>query len=119
MTAVINQDVNLRHFLLKSLPKGAVCLVPDENFHSIAGIDFALFSDINTIDSCFRAKILFPHVEAAPAEDAYFDNVDLLVNELGEVPVINIQIMRILPDTAALSVRFKVIGHRVRAVVAR
>src|SRR5580700_3894087 len=65
MPAVINQDIKWRYFLYYLFQKIPVGLRADHYFYVFFFNLFAVGVYINTVNFCFVAKILFPHLQAS------------------------------------------------------
>jgi hypothetical protein len=128
MSAVVDQDVKPGDLPLHLLPESAVGLIANEDPGVIVFESLAILSYIDPVDSAPRAKIFSPHVETAAAIHADFQHVDFFPDEFLKVPMVDVEVVRPLPDAPAFSVRIEkflkrvgeaVLAYSVRGIVRR
>lgn len=99
VAAVIDNHIKRWNFGTHALPKSSICLIPDQNGDSLSFIDAAGRFDVHTEDTAAIAEIGTPHVEAAAAIDADFENVDWFADKLGKMAIIDVKVVLPLPQT--------------------
>ena len=98
MTAIIHNDVYAGSLCFELVPEVSVGLIADEHPDVIAFIRLARRFDVYAIDVATRAEIRFPHIQAATAVNADFQNVDFAPHERAEMAVVNVEVVLPLPD---------------------
>jgi hypothetical protein len=99
--AVVHHDVELRYFRSKGSPEIAVALVSNEYPGRLVGVAEACFLEVDAVHPGARSEVLMPHVETSAAADADLEHMDLGASEGLEMPVVDVEIVVNLPDTAA------------------
>lgn len=111
--AVINDDVKHGNLFLQMPPESPVRLVADEDAEPVLFEGLATFINVHAHHRAFFPEIISPHLQAAAASHADFENANLPAPELGKVPVIDVKIMPPLADNFSRPVRVKIIPQRI------
>ena len=108
MTTVVDDDVESGDVPADLRPEASIGLIAYEDANAFAFIRFAGGLDVYTIDIRPRAEVVLPHAETAAAKNADFQDVRLAVTKLGEMTVINFEIVTPFPDAWAACVGVEV-----------
>ena len=98
VAAVVDQDVDRGLGPAELPPELAIALVPDQDLGVVVLVDAAGRLDVDPRDLALVAEILAPHRQAAAAVDAHLDDVDGAVDELGEVALVDLEVVGPLDD---------------------
>src|SRR5690348_8240344 len=112
MAAVVDHDVDPRHLLDEPTPEVRVGLVADEDLDAFGLMRLTFGGDVDAVDAAVLPEVAAPHRQAAAAVDTDLNDVDRPANELGEVAVVDREIVRPLEDPGAF-------GHPVEVLLQR
>lgn len=93
MAAIVEHYIDPGCLLDKGCPELRVSLVTDEDARVIRFVCFARGFDVDSIHPTGRAKVVVPHPDAAAAVHPDLNNVYLATAELGQVPVVDIEVV--------------------------
>src|ERR1019366_5253372 len=93
VTAVVYDNIEIGHLLPKFAPEIAISLIADKDLCIGALIFAARWHDVYSIIVRFGTEIAAPHIETAALVQSDLQQMDRLVAEGLEGPVINVKIM--------------------------
>src|SRR6266705_1992650 len=93
VSAVVDQDVDMRHAAAHLGKEPAVALVADEYGRGFILEAAAARVDVDPHDAGPRTEIVVPHLQRSSVEDADFHDDRRAAPESGEVPVVDVEVV--------------------------
>src|SRR5713226_8862938 len=93
VSAVVDQDVDMRHASAHLGEEPAVALVADEYGRGFILELATAWIDINADNAGTRAEIVVPHLQGSPVENPDFQENRRAVPKAGEVPVVDVEVV--------------------------
>src|SRR6266704_1066382 len=112
VSAVVDQDVDMRHAPAHLGKEPAVALVADEYRRGFILEAAAARIDVDAHDAGPRTEIVVPHLQGSSVEDADFHDDRRAAPESGEVPVVDLEVVVPLVYQAPRIVE-EVLGERI------
>src|SRR6266536_878173 len=112
VSAVVDQDVDMRHASAHLGEEPAVALVADEYRRGFILEAAAARIDVDPHDAGPRTEIVVPHLQGSSVEDADFHDDRRAAPESGEVPVVDVEVVVPLVYQAPRIVE-EVLGERI------
>src|SRR6266581_2048880 len=112
VSAVVDQDVDMRHAPAHLGEEPAVALVADEYRRGFILEAAAARIDVDAHDAGPRTEIVVPHLQGSSVEDADFHDDRRAAPESGEVPVVDLEVVVPLVYQAPRIVE-EVLGERI------
>src|SRR3954452_17912870 len=116
VSTVVYHYVDARDLRHQVFPEAGIGLVADEHADAFLLVGDASGLDVDPVDLAPLTEVGAPHRQTAAAEDSYLDYVHLLADELGQVAVVDREVMPPLPESGACCDRIEVRLQRVAPV---